>query len=58
VYKVKYKEDVRLEKYKAQLVAKGFLMEKTLTMRRSLLLVPTTQMSTIQLVLAMETQLG
>lgn len=37
MYKVKYKADGTLNKYKAQLVKKGSLNQRALTMRRPLL---------------------
>jgi hypothetical protein len=51
VYKVKYKEDGTLEKYKAQLVAKGFSQQEGIDYEE--IFRPTTKMSTIRLVLAM-----
>jgi hypothetical protein len=51
VYKVKYKADDMLDKYKAQLIAKGFSRREGVDYEKTF--GPTTKMSTIKLVLAM-----
>jgi hypothetical protein len=54
VYKVKYKADGTLDKYKAQPVAKEFSQWESIDYEETF--APTAKMSTIQLVLAMVTQ--
>jgi hypothetical protein len=56
VYKVKYKEDGTLKRYKAQLVAKGLSKLESIDYEETFS--PTTKMSTIRLVLAMAAQFG
>jgi hypothetical protein len=56
VYKVKYKADGTLDKYIAQLVAKGFSQQEGIDYEETF--APTTKMSTIRLVLAMAAQFG
>ena len=56
VYKVKYKEDGTLDKYKEWLVAKGFSQWEGIDYEETF--APTTNMSTIRLVLAMAAQFG
>jgi hypothetical protein len=56
VYKIKYKADGTLDKYKAWLVAKGFSQRESIDYEETF--APTTKMSTIRLVLAMTTQQG
>jgi hypothetical protein len=55
VYKVKYKANGTLDKYKAQLVAKGFSQPERIDYETS---APTAKMSTIRLILAMAAQIG
>jgi hypothetical protein len=56
VYKVKYKADGTLKKYKARLVAKLFSQREGIDYEE--IFSPTTKMSTIHLVLAMPAQRG
>ncbi|MDF3681148.1 reverse transcriptase domain-containing protein, partial [Enterobacter hormaechei] len=54
VYKIKYKSDGTLDKYKGRLVAKGFSQRQSIDYEETF--APTTKMSTIRLLLAMATQ--
>lgn len=54
VYKVKYKADGTLDKYKVHLVARGFSQKEGIDYEE--IFAPTTKMSTIWLVLALATQ--
>ena len=54
VYKIKYKSDGTLDKYKARLVVKGFSQHQGIDYEKTF--APTAKMSTIKLVLAMATQ--
>jgi hypothetical protein len=56
VYKVKYKADGTLDKYKERLVAKGFSQREGIDYEKTF--APTAKMSTIRLVLAMAAQQG
>lgn len=56
VYKIKYKFDGTLDKYKARLVAKSFSQRQGIDYEETF--APTAKMSTIRLVLAMATQFG
>eukprot|EP01018_Ginkgo_biloba_P014416 Gb_10175 [translate_table: standard] len=56
VYKVKYKADGTLDKYKARLVVKGFSQVEGIDYEETF--APTANMSTIHLILAMATQFG
>lgn len=56
VYKIKYKSDGSLDKYKACLVAKGFSQSQGIDYEETF--APTTKISTIRLVLSMAAQFG
>lgn len=56
MYKVKYKADETLDKYKAHLVTRGFSQREGIDYEKTF--APTTKLSTIRLVLALAAQFG